>query len=329
MTKHTYIKDIDVANRINDLFLVTDKTLAVSQKGSPYLSVRLRDKTGNIEARVWENAEELNKLFQTGDVIEVRARAVSFRNTIQLAITHIRKIDDREIEPADYSPATVYDIDDMFRIILEFVEKIASPHLRTLLQAIFNDDEIVYAFKRAPAAKGMHHSYIGGLLEHTLSVTRLLDAAADHYANINRDLLLTGGILHDIGKIYELSFQKIIDYTDQGRLVGHIVLGVELVNKKIAGIEGFPEQLALELRHILLSHHGVLEYGSPKRPKTLEALLVNTIDDMDAKVNAFQGFIDSSNDDESSWTPYHRLFERFIYKSADKGDLPDNGDNHS
>ncbi len=329
MTKGTYIKDIDVGSRVNDLFLVTDKTLAVSQKGAPYLSLRLRDKTGIMEARVWENAEGLNKLFRKGDVIEIRARAASFRNTIQLAVSYIRKIDDGEIEPAEYSPTTGYDIDDMFEALTQLAEKITSPYLRTLLQVIFSDDDILFAFKRAPAAKGLHHPYIGGLLEHTLSVTRLLDMTADHYTDINRDLLLAGGILHDIGKIYELSFQKIIDYTDQGRLVGHIVLGVELVNTKIAGIEGFPEQLALELRHILLSHHGVLEYGSPKRPKTLEAVLVNMVDDMDAKVNAFQGFIDSSTDDESSWTPYHRLFGRFIYKTSDKGEPLDFDNNHS
>lgn len=329
ITKGIYIKDIDVGNRVNDLFLATDKTLAVSQKGTPYLNLRLRDKTGTIEARVWENAEELNKLFQKGDVIEIRARAVSFRNIIQLNVSHIRKTDDSEIEPADYSPATVYNIDEMFEALSRFVDKITSPYLGALLESIFNDDDILFAFKRAPAAKGMHHSYIGGLLEHTLSVTRLLDMAADHYTNTNRDLLLTGGILHDIGKIHELSFQKLIDYTDQGRLVGHIVLGLELVNTKIARIEGFPEHLALELRHILLSHHGVLEYGSPKRPKTMEALLVNIIDDMDAKINAFQGFIDSSNDDQSNWTPYHRLFERFIYKRKDPDEFSDNDNNDS
>lgn len=321
MTKRIYIKDIDVANRINDLFLVTDKNLAVSQKGMPYLSLRLRDKTGTMEARVWENADEINKLFQAGDVIEIRARAVSFRNTIQLAVSHIRKIDDSQIEPADYSPTTDYDIDDMFETLTQLTETITSPHLKALLHEIFSDEDILFAFKRAPAAKGMHHSYIGGLLEHTLSVTRLLDITAEHYKNIQRDLLLTGGILHDIGKIYELSFQKIIDYTDEGRLVGHIILGLELVNRKIANIEGFPVQLALELRHILLSHHGVLEYGSPKRPKTLEALIVNMIDDMDAKVNAFREFIDSSNDDDSNWTPYHRLFERFIYKRSEAEDI--------
>jgi 3'-5' exoribonuclease len=324
MTKQIYLKDITVGDRVNDLFLVTDKNLAVSQKGAPYLSLRIRDKTGTMDARVWENAEELNRRFAAGDIVEIRARAVSFRNTIQLSISQIMKIDNHGIEPADYSPSTSYDIDDMFKELQRIAGTVTSPHLRALLESIFSDDELVFALKRAPAAKGMHHPYIGGLLEHTLSVTRLLNKAAEHYREINRDILLTGGILHDIGKIHELSFKRLINYTDQGRLIGHIVLGVELVNRKIETIEGFPEQLALELRHILLSHHGVLEYGSPKRPKTPEAVIVNMIDDMDAKVNAFLGFIDSAGEDGSDWTPYHRLFERFIYKGTSKEDFPEN-----
>jgi 3'-5' exoribonuclease len=170
-------------------------------------------------------------------------------------------------------------------------------------------------FKNAPAAKGFHHVYLGGLLEHTLSVARLLNLACAHYEGIDRDLLLTGGILHDIGKIYEFSYGRIVDYTAEGRLVGHIVMGVEMVDKRIAALEDFPAHLALKLRHVLLSHHGDLEYGSPKRPKTVEALIVHFMDDLDAKVNAFQEFIAAAPDDESDWTPYHRLLERFIYKN--------------
>jgi 3'-5' exoribonuclease len=316
-TKGLYVTDIEAGNKVNDVFLVTVKNLAVSQKGSPYLNLRLRDKTGEIDGRVWENATEINKSFQKGDVIAIRSRAISYRNVMQLSISHVEKVDDSLIEPADYSPASSFNTDEMFEELMAYVEGIKSPPLQELLNAIFHDEQIFTAFKRAPAAKGLHHCYIGGLLEHSLSVTRLLDMAAQHYRNVNRDLLIAGGILHDIGKIYELSFEKMIDYTDKGRLVGHIVIGVEIVDQKIAALDDFPEQLALELRHILLSHHGVLEFGSPKRPKTLEAQIVNMIDDLDAKINAFQGFIDSSNDDESHWTPYHRLFERFIYKGSD------------
>jgi 3'-5' exoribonuclease len=184
-----------------------------------------------------------------------------------------------------------------------------------LLHAFFHDEKIAALFKKAPAAKGFHHVYIGGLLEHTLSVIRLLDQLAHYYEGINRDLLITGGLLHDIGKIYEYSYDSIFDYSDQGRLIGHIVIGIEMLDTKIASLEDFPEHLAMELRHLVLSHHGTHEFGSPKRPKTLEALIVHHIDDLDAKVNAFQEFIeDSSDNDDSRWTPFHKLLERFIYK---------------
>jgi len=318
ITKTTFVNDIMVGDRINDIFLVTEKNLAVSQKGSPYLNLRLRDRTGQIDARVWDNAAEFSNLFQRGDIIAIKARAVNYRNIIQLSIVQITRIGDSEIEPADFTPSSTYDIDEMFEEITEYIEGIQTSSLRELLETIFADDEIRFLFKRAPAAKGLHHSYIGGLLEHTLSMTRLLRVVADHYGNLNRDLMITGGILHDIGKIYELSFRTIIDYTDRGRLIGHIVMGVELLNTHIAALKDFPEQLALELRHILLSHHGVLEYGSPKRPKTVEAMIINMIDDLDAKVNAFRAFMADAPDDESNWTPYHRLFERFIYKGKNE-----------
>jgi len=316
MTKNTYVIDIEAGTRINDVFLVTEKNMAVSQKGAPYLNLKLQDKTGQVDGRVWDNAKEMTELFQKGDVIHIKARAVKYRDAVQLAITQIETLADSAIEPEEYSPSSRYDLETMFVELMEIVDTIETPALRDLLQLILGDEELAYLFKRAPAAKGLHHSYIGGLLEHTLSVTRLLSAAAAHYPDLNRDLMLTGGILHDIGKIYELSFKKLIDYTDRGRLIGHIVLGVELIDAKIPMIEDFPEALALELRHILLSHHGVLEYGSPKRPKTLEAVIINMIDDLDAKVNAFREFMEVSPDNNSNWTPYHRLFERFIYKGS-------------
>jgi 3'-5' exoribonuclease len=307
------VKDVRPGDRVNDTFLVTEKNMAVSQKGNPYLNLRLRDKTGEMDGRVWDNVEEINGLFQKGDVIEIKSRAISYRNVIQLSILEVRVIDVSEAEPADYSPSSKSDIPEMYENLMEYVKNIENSHLSTLLNLIFGDREIAEAFKRAPAAKGFHHSYIGGLLEHTLSVTRILDHVADHYGEADRDLMIAGGILHDIGKIVEFSYRKMIDYTDEGRLIGHIVLGLDLVNKKIDEIEDFPEDLALHLRHIMLSHHGVLEYGSPKRPKTVEALIVNYMDDLDAKVNAFREYINDS-DDDSNWTPFHRLLERFIYK---------------
>jgi 3'-5' exoribonuclease len=313
-TKNIYIKDIKPGEKVSDLFLVTEKNIAFSQKGSPYLNIRLKDKTGEVDGKVWEKAAEWDKLFKKGDVIQAQGGAVSFKNAVQLSITSLKKVEDSEVDLSQYMPVAKESADTMFSDLMAFVDQVKTPFLKTLLNAFFHDENIITLFKKAPAAKGFHHVYIGGLLEHTLSVTRLLDLVSKYYRGVNRDILITGGILHDIGKIYEYSYSSIFDYSDQGRLVGHIVIGIEMVDKKIAVIEDFPEQLAMELRHLILSHHGTYEFGSPKRPKTLEALIVHHIDDLDAKVNAFQEFIEESGEDDSHWTPFHRLFERFIYK---------------
>jgi len=312
-TKNIYVEDIRAGDRVSDLFLVTEKNMAISQKGNPYLNLKLRDKTGEVDGRVWDRAAEMNDTFRAGDIIQIQSQAVSFRNVIQLSISKISVADDPAVTPADYLPSSASDTSEMFKALMEIIRTIQNPHLKTLLDLIFGDEKTADAFRKAPAAKGFHHAYIGGLLEHTLSVTQLLDLVTPHYPQVNRDLAITGGILHDIGKIHELSFDGTMNYTDEGRLVGHIVLAVEFVDAKIAAIEDFPRQLALELRHILLSHHGVLEFGSPKRPKTLEALIVNFIDDLDAKTNAFSEFMKAPGN-ETNWTPYHRLLERFIYK---------------
>ena len=318
-SKDTYVKDIRAGDRVGDIFLVMEKNLAISQKGKPYLNLKLRDMTGEVDGRVWERATEMNNIFQTGDIIQIQSYAVSFRDVVQLSISKITVVDDPAVSPADYLPSSASDSSEMFESLMNIINTIGNPHLKALLELIFSDEEIADSFQKAPAAKGFHHAYIGGLLEHTLSVTQLLDMVANHYQQANRDLIITGGILHDIGKIYELSFKGSMNYTDEGRLIGHIVIAVELVDAKIAEIADFPKQLALELRHILLSHHGTLEYGSPKRPKTIEALIVNFIDDLDAKMNAFGEFISKSGT-ESSWTPYHRLLERFIYRGQEPED---------
>jgi 3'-5' exoribonuclease len=317
--KGIYVKDIRAGEKVSAPFLVAEKNLAFSQKGAPYLTLRLRDRTGQIEGKIWENAMTWDKAFKKGDIIHILSRSVSYRDAVQLSIQEVRVADDGETDPADFFPAARRSADEMFAELLAFAEQIGTPSLKSLLAAFLQDEEIARLLKKAPAAKGFHHVYTGGLLEHTLSVTRLLTLVAEHYGGVNRDLVITGGILHDIGKIYEFSYDKIVDYSDRGRLVGHIVIGVEMLDEKIRTIENFPGQLAMELRHILLSHHGVLEYGSPKRPKTIEALMVHHIDDLDAKIGAFREFIEGSPSEESDWTPFHRLLDRFIYKGKKEG----------
>jgi 3'-5' exoribonuclease len=312
--KNVFVRDIRQGDKVSEVFLAAEKNLAFSQKGAPYLSLKLKDRTGEVDGKVWDHAPEWDQAFKKGDFVQVNARAVSYRDAVQLNILGIKKLEETDVDPMDFLPACEGDPEEMFAELMGFVNRVTTPHLKALLTAFFRDEALVGRFKRAPAAKSFHHNTIGGLLEHTLSVTRLLDRAADHYPGANRDLLITGGILHDIGKVHEFSYDRMVEYTDAGRLVGHIVMGVEMLDTRLAGLPDFPEQTAMALRHLILSHHGVLEFGSPKRPKTLEALIVHHMDDLDAKVNALQTFIEASPEEDSDWTPYHRLLERYIYK---------------
>lgn len=312
--KSIYVRDIKAGEKIKASFLVMEKNLAYSQKGAPYLSVKLRDRSGDIEGRVWDNVAALDPLFRKGDIVAVQGRAVSYRDATQLAVLDIRKIEETGIDPWDYFPATKGDVEAMFAELAGYAGTLENPWLKKLLEGFLGDDELAARLKRAPAAKGFHHAYLGGLLEHTLSMVRILDFLARHYPTTNRDMLIAGGILHDIGKIEEFTYDRAIDYSTPGRLVGHILLGVEMVDRKIASIDGFPADLALEIKHVVLAHHGELDFGSPKRPKTVEALIVHFVDDLDAKVMAFRDFIGNSGAEDSEWTLFHRFFERFLYK---------------
>ncbi len=319
-TKNIYLKDIKQGEKISSSFLVAEKNMAFSLKGAPYLTVKLKDKTGELDAKVWDNAVNFDQLFKKGDIIAIEGRANTYRNSLQISIIGIKKCKWDEVEPTDYLPGCPGDVNGMFDELLTYVDTIQNKALKELIGAFLKDEKTADLFKRAPAAKGFHHIYLGGLLEHSLSVVKLLVKVAEHYPYLDRDLLIAGGILHDIGKIYEFSYDNLIEYSDEGRLIGHIVMGVEMVDKKIADIPEFPVQLALELRHIILSHHGEFEYGSPKRPKTIEALAVHYIDDLDAKLNAFKSLTANSNND-SDWTAYNRFFERYLYKKKGSSEI--------
>lgn len=312
--KSIFVNQIKAGDHVSECFLVTEKNMTFSQKGAPYLSLRLKDKTGEIEGRIWDRAVELETLFKKGDIIHIQSRAASFKNALQLSIINLKKLDSNEIDPVDFTPVSKSDIQEMFIEIMNYINNVQNYFLKELLLSFFEDPKIAESFKLAPAAKGFHHVYLGGLMEHTLSVVRVLVVVADHYREADRDLLIAGGILHDIGKIEELSYNKIFEYSDEGRLLGHIVIGIEMLNRKISTIPDFPEPIAMKLRHIILSHHGEMEFGSPKRPKTLEALMIHYIDDMDAKINAFQSHIENFADGATGWTPFHKLLERYLYK---------------
>ena len=313
--KTIFAADIRENDNVDTVFLVKSKSLAVGRTGKPYLSVSLMDKTGDMEGRVWDDAERFASGFETDDFAAVKAKAVSYMGKLQLKITSIRRVDDSEAALGDFLPIAKRDPEKMFADLKDIVSTTKDKFLKALIRSIMDDKTISANLKTAPAAKGMHHVYIGGLLEHVLSLCKLVDLVSGHYGKeINRDLLLAGAVLHDIGKTRELSYSRSFGYTDEGRLVGHITIGVEILEDKIRNIDGFPQELAILLKHMILSHHGEYEYGSPKRPKTLEATILSYLDDLDAKVNSIQCLIEKDSGNGSGWTSFHRLFNRYIYK---------------
>ncbi|MDT8318100.1 MAG: HD domain-containing protein [bacterium] len=317
--KELYAKDIRENDLIDGFFLVRSKSLSVGKTGKPYIVTSLMDKTGELEGRVWDNAETISDHFDADDFVSVKGRASSYLGKIQLKINDIKKVDDSDVDVEDFLPVSVVPPTEMLSNLSAIVQTVSDPHIGTLLKLLFEDRPLMEAFSKAPAAKGMHHVYIGGLLEHVLSMCRLVDMVSSHYGDkINRDLLIAGAIFHDIGKTRELSYSRSFNYTDEGRLIGHISIGVEMLDEKLRSMDGFPLELSLLLKHMLLSHHSEYAYGSPKRPKTLEATMLGYIDDMDAKVNSIQSLLEAENGSDSDWTGYHRLFERYIYKGNGK-----------
>ena len=313
-----FVNQLSKGQAVESIFLVKEKVLAKTKTGSPYLSVRLADRTAEVEGRIWDSALDFVSLFEKDDFVKVRADVDEFQGVLQLRISKLRKCAESEVVLEDFLPKTSKDIENMFTELKTIASRVRQPFLQQLLDAFFRDEQWAKKFKMAPAAKAVHHVYLGGLLEHTLSVVQLALLIGPRYPGIDQDFLLTGALLHDLGKTSELSFERAFDYTDPGRLLGHIILTVEMMEEKIRSIPEFPENLALLLKHLILSHHGEYEFGSPKLPMTLEALLLHHLDDLDAKVNAVVSWIEKEKDSPSRWTSYHKLFDRFIYKPEDQ-----------
>lgn len=314
MPSKIYVSEIKENDKVESYFLVKDKNIAMAKNGKPYINIKLMDKSGEIEGRVWDNAEEIARQFEKNDIVVIKGRGALYQGKTQLSLIDVRKAPEGVASAEDFLPRSERDPDDMLSELKGIISDIKDPHLKRLMDSFMADKSFVELFKTAPAAKGMHHVYIGGLLEHTLSVAHLVVELSRHYGSVNKDILLTGSILHDMGKTRELSYRAAFDYTDEGRLLGHIIIGIRMLDEKVEGIEGFPEKTALLLRHMIASHHGELEFGSPKRPKTLEALLLHHIEDMDAKANAYQIAVAKETNEETSWTPYQKMFERYLYK---------------
>ncbi len=314
-----FIADLQENERCDSSFLVKAKTLGKTRSGNPFLRIRLGDQTGETEGRIWERALEFDQGFSVNDVVRVRARVERYQDKLQLNISDIERIDPEEVDPTLFLPKSPHDVSELWQQFEDLAGQVKNRHLQRLLQSFLLDRTFVEQMKQAPAAKSMHHAYLGGLLEHTVSVTRLMGRICDHYPRLDRDLLITAAILHDIGKLEEFSYQMHLDYTDAGRLLGHVVLGVQRVQEKIDQIEGFPPTLSLTLQHLMVSHHGEYEFGAPKRPKTLEAFALHYADDLDAKMNHLASLLDNEKESPSHWTPFQQVYDRFVFKGTGEG----------
>ncbi|MBW1888700.1 MAG: CRISPR-associated endonuclease Cas3'' [Deltaproteobacteria bacterium] len=309
---HLWIKDIREATPVRGFYLAKMKRTGLTKKGDPFLSVTLADRTGEVDARLWERAEELSSLFKEGDILDVEGQASSYRNQIQVTLSGLKVAEDGG-DSSLFLEATTRNVTEMMGSMKDLLKEIKNPHLKILVEKFLSDSHFVTLFKKAPAAKNFHHNYLGGLLEHTLSVCQMSRSVAEHYPDLDRDLLMTGAFLHDIGKIKELRYHTQIDYTDEGRLLGHLMLGVAMVDEKLPRLKNFPQELAICLKHLILSHHGQYEFGSPKRPKFLEAFAIHLADDLDAKMNGLSRFMERDRQ-EGAWTEFNRLFERYFLK---------------
>ena len=310
--KTIFVNDLQEGQKIRDLYLISRKTLAETKNGKPYLALSLMDKTGEIEARIWDNASHIDAIIETGLIVLVEAQVKAYRNQLQLNIFSLSPVEDSDELLGDFIPASKRSVREMQQELADHINKISDHHLQQLLESLLQGD-ILKQFSKAPAAKHMHHAYLGGLLEHTLSVTGLAIKITLHYPSLDRDLLISGAILHDLGKIEEFSFSSIpFDYTDSGRLIGHLVLGSEMVRKQANSIEDFPKERLDQLVHLILSHHGRHEFGAPCLPMTAEAILLHHLDDMDAKVNFIDRLSEQVDEGEYQWSDYQRTLERFL-----------------
>ncbi|MEN9723949.1 MAG: hypothetical protein RJB38_1935 [Pseudomonadota bacterium] len=321
--KSQFVKSLKDKDVVHSPFLVKYSAVATGKNGKPYMNLVLMDSTGELEARVWDDVAQYAGQVVRDAFVVVDGKVQSYQGRLQVVVAKMQILREDQVRVEEYLPRSHLNAEVLYRELLGYVDTMRDPYYRALAEAVLRDDaDIVARIKRAPAAKSMHHAYPVGLLEHVLSITRVLDFLSGHYAqSLDRDLLFLGGFFHDIAKIWELSYERVTDYTDEGRLVGHLVMGVELVDRKIRELEAqpgrlpglFPEEKKLLVKHLILAHHGKLEYGSPVLPQCLEALVVHYIDDLDSKMNAIGKFMEGDQN-PGPWTLLNRHYERFFYK---------------
>ncbi len=319
------VVDFEPNRAVESTLLVVRKELRQGGRAGQFLDLTLCDATGRIPARVWDNAPAIADRFGVGDVVRVSGMAETYRSELQLRVDEIDPLAPEQADPSDYLPQTRADVDDLEARLAEVVKSIKNVYLSELLMGLFGDAEFRRRFRTAPGAKALHHAYIGGLLEHTAEVVALCQKVAEVFPKLDRDLLLTAAVLHDVGKTEELTWETAFDYSDEGQLLGHLVLGERMVRERADQIEGFPEDLKLLLSHTILSHHGTAEFGSPKLPMTAEAMALHHAEDLGAKVNMFLGQIETAREQGRRWTERHFLLGRSLYVGEAAGEAPEEG----
>jgi len=310
-SERTAVCDLLPGTSVDGIYLLSSKETRLTKAGKPFLKLKLSDRTGAIDCTVWEDAEAIGNGLRTGDLVVVRARVSEYQGKAQMEASSLVPAPVGEAEPRDFLPSTYRDIDELKGFLQFHIGSVYDRDYSALLQSIFGDAAFFETFATAPAAKLYHHAYLGGLIEHTVAVAEMCDFVAQQYSRVDRDLLLTASLLHDVGKTLELSFESNIDFTDSGRFLGHVIQGVTFVSEKAKALPAFPPEKLQQLLHCIVSHHGELEWGSPKRPKTLEALILHHVDNLDAKVKGFLEIVDGSRDAE--WTDLRNLFRRPLH----------------
>lgn len=331
MTRH-YVNQLINGDSVDECFLVADKQLRANRQGNLYLNLELRDKTGSVGARLWNATEGLARLFEPGDYLHVRGKTQIFQGALQIILSHVEPADPNRIEPEDFLPQSTQNVAKLTARLRELLFSMGNPHLRALVECFLIDEEFVRKFTTAPAGIKNHHAYQAGLLEHVVTMLATADRISDLYPDLDRDLLMTGIFLHDIGKVDELCYDRAFGYTDEGQLVGHLVMGVEMLRDKVERTtdltgEPFPPELLLRLKHMIVSHHGAYEFGSPKVPMTLEAIALHHLDCLDAKLHTFAREIRDDPCRDSSWTPFQQNLGRRLFKGGMGADtVRENGD---
>lgn len=319
-----FVHELADGEAVEDVFLVSDKQLRANRNGNLYIQADLRDRSGVINARLWNAGEPLFRSFDVGDFVRARGKVQLFQGALQLILAGLERVEPGSVELTDFLPHTTQDVGVLLQKLREAVRKIGNPHLRALAECFLMDDLFVRDFCTVPAGVRNHHAYVGGLLEHVVTLLDAAERLLPLYPEVDRDLLLVGVFLHDAGKVRELTCKKAFAYTDEGQLIGHITIGVEMVTEKAAEAakltgEPVPQELILRVKHMILSHHGQLDFGSPVVPMTPEAIFLATLDNLDAKVNTFTRDIREDRNATSAWTPYSQSLGRRLYKGGTAG----------